>query len=117
MLGTDGHGVLVEVFPLQKLLVGSGASRLNFRLPPFPPQLLAVELGMASTRLTAADKAEHLKRQRHSLSVSYALPGESQQRLPSSDIFLSAVFSLPGDLQLIRVGWGWEGNESELPVL
>ncbi|XP_072858362.2 lipid droplet-regulating VLDL assembly factor AUP1 isoform X1 [Pogona vitticeps] len=37
-------------------------------------QLLATELGMASTRLTAADKAEHLKRLRHSSSVSYSLP-------------------------------------------
>ncbi|KAJ7327309.1 hypothetical protein JRQ81_017068 [Phrynocephalus forsythii] len=37
-------------------------------------ELLAVELGMATTRLTAADKAEHLKRQRHRPSAFYALP-------------------------------------------
>ncbi|XP_015266738.1 PREDICTED: ancient ubiquitous protein 1, partial [Gekko japonicus] len=35
-------------------------------------ELLALELGVASTRVTATDKAEHLKRLRHSPPVPYA---------------------------------------------
>lgn len=37
-------------------------------------QLLAVELGVVSTRLTAADKAEHMKRLRHTSLLPFA-PG------------------------------------------
>ncbi|XP_062991914.1 lipid droplet-regulating VLDL assembly factor AUP1 [Elgaria multicarinata webbii] len=37
-------------------------------------ELLAQELGVLPTRLTAADKAEHLKRLRHSPPASYAPP-------------------------------------------
>ncbi|XP_065490259.1 lipid droplet-regulating VLDL assembly factor AUP1 isoform X2 [Caloenas nicobarica] len=40
-------------------------------------QLLAVELGVVSTRLTAADKAEHMKRLRHTSLLPFA-PGSSQ---------------------------------------
>ncbi|XP_053258299.1 lipid droplet-regulating VLDL assembly factor AUP1 [Podarcis raffonei] len=41
-------------------------------------ELLALELGVVSTRLTAADKAEHLKRLRHSPSAPYSPPAPSQ---------------------------------------
>ncbi|XP_065692576.2 lipid droplet-regulating VLDL assembly factor AUP1 isoform X1 [Patagioenas fasciata] len=40
-------------------------------------ELLAVELGVVSTRLTAADKAEHMKRLRHTSLLPFA-PGSSQ---------------------------------------
>lgn len=39
-------------------------------MPSF--QLLAVELGLISTKMTKADKAEHIKRQRHSVSQTAA---------------------------------------------
>lgn len=35
-------------------------------------QLLAVELGLVSTKMTKADKAEHIKRQRHSVPQAAA---------------------------------------------
>ncbi|XP_061439776.1 lipid droplet-regulating VLDL assembly factor AUP1 isoform X2 [Rhineura floridana] len=41
-------------------------------------QLLALELGVVSTHLTAADKAEHLKRLRHRPPVPYSPPVPSQ---------------------------------------
>lgn len=42
-------------------------------------QLLAMELGVVSTRLTAADKTEHMKRLRHTSLLPFApgrCPGE-----------------------------------------
>ncbi|XP_066853036.1 lipid droplet-regulating VLDL assembly factor AUP1 isoform X4 [Anser cygnoides] len=55
---------------------------------PLITVLLAVELGVVSTRLTAADKAEHMKRLRHTSLLRFA-PASSQPlaarpRLPSS---------------------------------
>uniref|UniRef100_A0A8B9EHU4 Lipid droplet-regulating VLDL assembly factor AUP1 n=1 Tax=Anser cygnoides TaxID=8845 RepID=A0A8B9EHU4_ANSCY len=38
-------------------------------------ELLAMELGVVSTRLTAADKAEHMKRLRHTPRLPSSLPG------------------------------------------
>ncbi|XP_064005162.1 lipid droplet-regulating VLDL assembly factor AUP1 isoform X2 [Pogoniulus pusillus] len=51
-------------------------------------ELLAMELGVVSTRLTAADKAEHMKRLRHTSPLSFT-PASSQPlaarpRVPSS---------------------------------
>ncbi|NXI44032.1 AUP1 protein, partial [Galbula dea] len=51
-------------------------------------ELLAMELGVVSTRLTAADKTEHMKRLRHMSPLSFA-PASSQllaarPRVPSS---------------------------------
>ncbi|XP_037245212.1 lipid droplet-regulating VLDL assembly factor AUP1 isoform X2 [Falco biarmicus] len=51
-------------------------------------QLLAMELGVVSTRLTAADKTEHMKRLRHTSLLHFA-PASSQPlaarpRIPSS---------------------------------
>lgn len=42
------------------------------RCLPSSFQLLAVELGLISTKMTKADKAEHIKRQRHSVSQTAA---------------------------------------------
>lgn len=39
------------------------------------PQLLAMELGVVSTRITAADRTEHMKRLRHTSRLPFA-PGE-----------------------------------------
>ncbi|XP_060627388.2 lipid droplet-regulating VLDL assembly factor AUP1 isoform X1 [Anolis sagrei] len=41
-------------------------------------ELLALELGLVSTRLTVADKAEYLKRLRHSPRNSYSSPAPNQ---------------------------------------
>ncbi|NWH68646.1 AUP1 protein, partial [Geococcyx californianus] len=46
-------------------------------------ELLAMELGVVSTRLTAADKAEHMKRLRHAPPLTFA-PGGSRPRTPAS---------------------------------
>nr|XP_006110696.1 ancient ubiquitous protein 1-like [Pelodiscus sinensis] len=47
-------------------------------------ELLAVELGVVSTRLTAADKAEHMKRLRHTpphlLASAAGQPGDAERR-------------------------------------
>ncbi|NXL93305.1 AUP1 protein, partial [Alectura lathami] len=65
-------------------------------------ELLAVELGVVSTRLTAADKAEHVKRLRHTSLLPFA-PASSQPlaarpRVPSS---LSGAGSFaPVDMQI-----------------
>ncbi|XP_038034481.2 lipid droplet-regulating VLDL assembly factor AUP1 isoform X3 [Anas platyrhynchos] len=55
---------------------------------PLITVLLAMELGVVSTRLTAADKAEHMKRLRHTSLLRFA-PASSQPlaarpRMPSS---------------------------------
>ncbi|KAM6360866.1 lipid droplet-regulating VLDL assembly factor AUP1 isoform 3-T3 [Alca torda] len=55
---------------------------------PLITVLLAMELGVVSTRLTAADKTEHMKRLRHTLLLPFA-PASSQPlaarpRMPSS---------------------------------
>ncbi|XP_052521260.1 lipid droplet-regulating VLDL assembly factor AUP1 [Tympanuchus pallidicinctus] len=51
-------------------------------------ELLAMELGVVSTRLTAADKAEHMKRLRHSshlpLAPASSQPLAARLRMPSS---------------------------------
>ncbi|XP_035167332.1 ancient ubiquitous protein 1 isoform X2 [Oxyura jamaicensis] len=60
----------------------------TFFVPFTVYQLLAMELGVVSTRLTAADKAEHMKRLRHTSLLRFA-PASSQPlaarpRMPSS---------------------------------
>ncbi|XP_025006214.2 lipid droplet-regulating VLDL assembly factor AUP1 isoform X3 [Gallus gallus] len=60
----------------------------TFFVPFTVYQLLAMELGVVSTRLTAADKAEHMKRLRHTSHLPFA-PASSQPlaarlRMPSS---------------------------------
>ncbi|XP_062837996.1 lipid droplet-regulating VLDL assembly factor AUP1 isoform X2 [Anolis carolinensis] len=47
-------------------------------------ELLASELGLVSTRLTAADKAEYLKRLRHSPRNSYSSPAPNQPAVARS---------------------------------
>ncbi|XP_075772174.1 lipid droplet-regulating VLDL assembly factor AUP1 isoform X2 [Pelodiscus sinensis] len=51
---------------------------------PLIAVLLAVELGVVSTRLTAADKAEHMKRLRHTpphlLASAAGQPGDAERR-------------------------------------
>ncbi|KGL83230.1 Ancient ubiquitous protein 1, partial [Tinamus guttatus] len=63
-------------------------------------ELLAVELGVVSTRLTAADKAEHMKRLRHTSLLPFA-PAPSlaaRPRVPSS--LAGAGSSAPEDVQV-----------------
>ncbi|NXD17751.1 AUP1 protein, partial [Nothocercus nigrocapillus] len=67
-------------------------------------ELLAVELGVVSTRLTAADKAEHMKRLRHTSLLPFA-PGmwprllpEPRPRVPSS--LAGAGSSAPEHVQI-----------------
>ncbi|XP_075004326.1 lipid droplet-regulating VLDL assembly factor AUP1 isoform X3 [Calonectris borealis] len=60
----------------------------TFFVPFTVYQLLAMELGVVSTRLTAADKTEHMKRLRHTSLLPFA-PASSQPlaarpRMPSS---------------------------------
>ncbi|XP_026722822.1 ancient ubiquitous protein 1 isoform X2 [Athene cunicularia] len=60
----------------------------TFFVPFTVYQLLAMELGVVSTRLTAADKTEHMKRLRHTSLLPFA-PASSQPlaarpRVPSS---------------------------------
>lgn len=50
-------------------------------------QLLAVELGVVSTRLTAADKAEHMKRLRHTSLLPFA-PGRSLGGVLAAELLL-----------------------------
>ncbi|NWR39299.1 AUP1 protein, partial [Tachuris rubrigastra] len=44
-------------------------------------ELLAMELGVVSTRITAADRTEHMKRLRHTSRLPFAPGGSSSQRL------------------------------------
>ncbi|NXY25654.1 AUP1 protein, partial [Atrichornis clamosus] len=46
-------------------------------------ELLAMELGVVSTRITAADRTEHMKRLRHTSRLPFT-PGGSQPRVPPS---------------------------------
>ncbi|XP_065606321.1 lipid droplet-regulating VLDL assembly factor AUP1 isoform X2 [Cyrtonyx montezumae] len=74
----------------------------TFFVPFTVYQLLAMELGVVSTRLTAADKAEHMKRLRHTSHLPFA-PASSQPlaarlRMPSS---LSGIGSFaPEDVRI-----------------
>ncbi|XP_042746736.1 lipid droplet-regulating VLDL assembly factor AUP1 isoform X2 [Lagopus leucura] len=60
----------------------------TFFVPFTVYQLLAMELGVVSTQLTAADKAEHMKRLRHSshlpLAPASSQPLAARLRMPSS---------------------------------
>ncbi|XP_032297469.1 ancient ubiquitous protein 1 isoform X2 [Coturnix japonica] len=60
----------------------------TFFVPFTVYQLLAMELGVVSTRLTAADKAEHMKRLRHTSHLPFApasrQPLAARLRMPSS---------------------------------
>lgn len=68
--------------------VGRGVLRRsgNLSLALCSLQLLALELGVVSTCLTAADKAEHLKRLHHHLPASRPPPGESLPLWVSSSV-------------------------------
>ncbi|NXU79105.1 AUP1 protein, partial [Oreotrochilus melanogaster] len=65
-------------------------------------ELLAMELGVVSTRLTAADKAEHMKRLRHTSFLPFApassQPQAARPRMPSS---LTGV--IPEDMRIMAM--------------
>ncbi|NWI52262.1 AUP1 protein, partial [Calyptomena viridis] len=67
-------------------------------------ELLAMELGVVSTRITAADRSEHMKRLRHTSRLPFAPGGSSSQRLAARP---RVPPSLPGgapvDLQIVAM--------------
>nr|XP_025975937.1 ancient ubiquitous protein 1 isoform X2 [Dromaius novaehollandiae] len=72
----------------------------TFFVPFTVYQLLAVELGVVSTRLTAADKTEHMKRLRHTSLLPFAPASTlaARPRVPSS--LPGAGSFAPEDVQL-----------------
>ncbi|XP_030306393.1 ancient ubiquitous protein 1 isoform X2 [Calypte anna] len=74
----------------------------TFFVPFTVYQLLAMELGVVSTRLTAADKAEHMKRLRHTSFLPFApassQPQAARPRMPSS---LTGV--IPEDMRIMAM--------------
>ncbi|XP_065454452.1 lipid droplet-regulating VLDL assembly factor AUP1 isoform X4 [Chrysemys picta bellii] len=77
----------------------------TFFVPFTVYQLLAVELGVVSTRLTAADKAEHMKRLRHTPPHLFA-PASSQSLVarPRASPSLAGVGPLaPEDVRITEM--------------
>ncbi|XP_042322930.1 lipid droplet-regulating VLDL assembly factor AUP1 [Sceloporus undulatus] len=65
-------------------------------------ELLASELGLVSTRLTAADKAEYMKRLRHSPRVSFSSPALSHQSRASHSVAATEDVRLVGLAQRVK---------------
>ncbi|NXF13126.1 AUP1 protein, partial [Smithornis capensis] len=67
-------------------------------------ELLAMELGVVSTRITAADRSEHMKRLRHTSRLLSAPGGSSSQRLAARPrVPPSLPGGAPGDLQVVAM--------------
>ncbi|NWI87147.1 AUP1 protein, partial [Pitta sordida] len=65
-------------------------------------ELLAMELGVVSTRVTAADRTEHMKRLRHTARLPPA-PASSQRLAARPRVPPSLPGGAPGDLQVVAM--------------
>ncbi|NWQ69051.1 AUP1 protein, partial [Neopipo cinnamomea] len=67
-------------------------------------ELLAMELGVVSTRITAADRTEHMKRLRHTSRLPFAPGGSSSQRLVAQPRVPSRLpGGAPEDMQVVAM--------------
>ncbi|KAJ7422882.1 Ancient ubiquitous protein 1 [Pitangus sulphuratus] len=74
----------------------------TFFVPFTVYQLLAMELGVVSTRITAADRTEHLKRLRHTSRLPFA-PASSQRLLAQPRVPPRLPGGAPEDMQVMAM--------------